>query len=108
MNKIIKFKSMKFEKENNYQLLRGNFEIIDEQNKIINFNPEIRIYDQPVVSTSEADIKTNLLNDNFMVFTLLKDGEIFNVRYQFKPLMIWIWVSIVVLAFGGTLAIIKR
>ena len=108
MDKVIKFKSINLEKEKNYQLLRGNFEIIDSSNQIINFSPEIRIYDQPVVSTSEADIRTNLFNDNFMVFSLINNEEIFNVRYQYKPLMIWIWISLIVLAFGGTLAVFKR
>ena len=108
MDKVIKFKSINLEKEKNYQLLRGNFEIIDSSNQIINFSPEIRIYDQPVVSTSEADIKTNLFNDNFMVFSLINNEEIFNVRYQYKPLMMWIWISLIVLALGGALAVFKR
>ena len=68
----------------------------------------IRIYDQPVVSTSEADIRTNLFNDNFMVFSLINNEEIFNVRYQYKPLMMWIWISLIVLALGGALAVFKR
>ena len=108
MDKVIKFKSINLEKEKNYQLLRGNFEIINSSNQIINFSPEIRIYDQPVVSTSEADIRTNLFNDNFMVFSLINNEEIFNVRYQYKPLMMWIWISLIVLALGGALAVFKR
>ena len=108
MDKVIKFKSINLEKEKNYQLLRGNFEIIDSSNQIINFSPEIRIYDQPVVSTSEADIRTNLFNDNFMVFSLINNEEIFNVRYQYKPLMMWIWISLIVLALGGALAVFKK
>ena len=108
MNKTIIFKSINFEEEKNYKLLKGNFVIIESGKSSLNFIPEIRIYDQPVVSTSEADIKTTLFNDNFIVFTLLKGDEIFNVRYQYKPFMIWIWISILVLAFGGTLAVIKK
>ena len=108
MNKTIIFKSINFEEEKNYKLLKGNFVIIESGKSSLNFIPEIRIYDQPVVSTSEADIKTTLFNDNFIVFTLLKEDEIFNVRYQYKPFMIWIWISILVLAFGGTLAVIKK
>ena len=108
MDKVIKFKSINLEKEKNYQLLRGNFEIIDSSNQIINFSPEIRIYDQPVVSTSEADIRTNLFHDNFMVFSLINNEEIFNVRYQYKPLMMWIWISLIVLALGGAIAVFKR
>ena len=107
IDKTIKFKGINFDEKDNYKLLRGDFEVIDSRKNTLNFNPEIRIYNQPVISTSEADIKTNLFNDNFIVFTLLKDNEIFNVRYQHKPFMIWIWISIIMLAFGGTLAVIK-
>ena len=107
IDKTIKFKGINFDEKDNYKLLRGDFEVIDSGKNKLNFNPEIRIYNQPVISTSEADIKTNLFNDNFIVFTLLKDNEIFNVRYQHKPFMIWIWISIIMLAFGGTLAVIK-
>ena len=108
MNKTIIFKSVNFEEEKNYKLLKGNFEIIESGKRSLNFIPEIRIYNQPVVSTSEADIKTTLFNDNFIVFTLLKEDEIFNVRYQYKPFMIWILISILALTFGGILAVIKK
>ena len=33
--------------------------------KIIELKPEIRVYNQPVMITSEADIKTTLLDDKF-------------------------------------------
>ena len=88
--------------------MRGNFEIEEVGKKNLNFSPEIRIYNQPIISTSEADIKTNLLNDNFIVISLLKEGEIFNVRYQHKPFMIWIWISLIVLTCGGTLSFVRR
>ncbi len=107
IDRTIKFKSINFDEKDNYRLLRGNFEVVENGKNILNFNPEIRIYNQPVISTSEADIKTNLFNDNFIVFTLLKDNEIFNVRYQYKPFMIWIWISIIMLSFGGTLSVIR-
>ena len=52
--------------------------------------------------TSEADIKTNLFKDRFLVINLIKnDDEYFNVRYQEKPFMIWIWLSSIVIIFGG-------
>ncbi len=108
MDKKIKFKSINFEEEVNYKLLKGNFEVSEKGKSAMVFNPEIRIYNQPVISTSEADIKTNLFNDNFIVFTLIQESEIFNVRYQHKPFMVWIWISIVLLAFGGAFAIFKN
>ena len=106
--KIIKFKTISFEKENNYKLMKGNFELFEPGKITINFSPEIRVYDQPKISTSEADIKTNLFNDNFIVFSLLNDDGIFNVRYQHKPFMIWIWISSLVLAVGGVFATVRK
>ena len=106
--KIIKFKTISFEKVNNYKLMKGNFELVQPDKNILTFSPEIRVYDQPKISTSEADIKTDLFSDNFIVFSLLNDEGIFNVRYQNKPFMIWIWISSIVLAIGGVFAIVRK
>ncbi len=70
--------------------------------------PELRVYNQPVTVTSEADIKTSLYSDKFIVMNLVKDNEFFNVRYQVKPFMIWIWLSTILLAVGGILSLINR
>ena len=43
-----------------------------------------------------------------MVINLLKGEEIFNVRYQTKPFMIWIWISAFLISFGGILGLLKR
>ena len=58
--------------------------------------------------TSEADIKTSLYSDKFIVMNLVKDNEFFNVRYQVKPFMIWIWLSTILLAAGCVLSLINR
>ena len=70
--------------------------------------PELRIYEQPLVVTSEADIKTTLLKDEFLVMNKIKGNEYFNVRYQVKPFMIWIWISTMLIAIGGFLSLYKR
>ena len=70
--------------------------------------PELRIYNQPIIITSEADIKTTLHYDKFLVMNLVKDNEYFNVRYQIKPFMIWIWISTVLIIIGGLLSLFKR
>jgi len=74
----------------------------------MSFNPEVRIYNQPEILTSEADIKSNFFSDNFLVVNLLKDDGYFNVRYQVKPFMLWIWSSIVLLTFGGLLSLFRK
>ena len=107
-NKIIKFKSLETLEKNNYKTLIGEFEVYNQKGKKILFYPEVRIYNQPSILTSEADIKTNLKEDNFIVINLLKDDGYFNVRYQNKPFMIWIWISTVLMVFGGTLTLFKK
>ena len=86
----------------------GYFIIEDDKKNISQFKPELRIYDQPLVITSEADIKTTLLKDKFLVMNTIKGNEYFNVRYQVKPFMIWIWISTLLLAIGGCLNLYNR
>ena len=70
--------------------------------------PELRIYNQPNIVTSEADIKTNILTDKFMTMNLVQNQEYFNVRYQIKPFMIWIWFSVLLMCFSGLISFIKK
>ena len=58
--------------------------------------------------TSEADIKTTLLSDKFLVINLVQNQDYFNIRYQIKPFMIWIWFSVVLITFGGLISLLKK
>ncbi len=107
-NEKIFFKSVENNKKENYQSVIGYFTIEDDKKNISLFKPELRIYDQPLVITSEADIKTTLFRDKFLVMNTIKGNEYFNVRYQVKPFMIWIWISTLLLAIGGFLSLYKR
>ena len=104
----VKFLKIKIFEKENYKSVIANFEIIDEKENIISLYPEIRIYNQPNILTSEADIISSIFSDKFMVINLLKGEEIFNVRYQTKPFMIWIWISAFLISFGGILGLLKR
>ncbi len=107
-NERITFKKIITEEEKNYSSIIGFFEIKNDENKTIKLNPEIRIYNQPVIATSEAAIKTTFFKDRFITINLIKDEQLFNVRYQNKPFMIWIWISTMVIIFGGTIAIFSK
>jgi len=102
------FKKTEERKESNFSSIIAYFEIKDENGKIIELKPEIRIYNQPVIITSEADIKTTLLEDKFLVMNLVKGNEYFNIRYQVKPFMIWIWISVLLLSLGGLMSLFKK
>ncbi len=105
--KII-FKSINQKEEKNYKSIKGTF-IIENIDGIKNkMYPELRIYNQPNIVTSEADIKTTLMSDKFIVINLVKNQEYFNVRYQVKPFMLWIWLSVVLICFGGSMSFFKK
>ena len=106
-NKIIKLNGVKVQDIDNYKSLTADFTIKND-NKFFMLSPEVRIYQQPMTITSEADIHTTVFSDNFLVFNILKDDGYYNVRYQHKPLMIWIWISTILISAGGILSILKR
>ena len=39
---------------------------------------------------------------------LVKGNEYFNIRYQVKPLMLWIWISILLISIGGMISFFKE
>ena len=104
----IVFKSISQKEEKNYKSIIGNFIVQDSKGKIENLSPELRIYNQPNIATSEADIKTTLLSDKFMVINIVQNQDFFNVRYQVKPFMLWIWLSVILISFGGMISFIKK
>ena len=104
----IVFESINQKEEKNYKSIIGNFIVQDSKGKIENLSPELRIYNQPNIATSEADIKTTLLSDKFMVINIVQNQDFFNVRYQVKPFMLWIWLSVILISLGGMISFIKK
>ena len=104
----INLKNVETIDKKNYKSIVANFEIVNSKAEKVFLNPEIRIYNQPNILTSEADIKSTIFSDKFLVINLIKGEEYFNVRYQVKPFMIWIWLSILILIFGGFISLIKK
>ena len=104
----ILFKSINQKQEKNYKSIIANFSIENINEKIEDLSPELRIYNQPNIVTSEADIKTTLLSDKFIVINIVQNQDYFNVRYQVKPFMLWIWISVILISFGGLLSFFKR
>jgi len=107
-NKLIKFKKVESKKGSNYNSIIASFIIEDENKRISKFFPEIRIYNQPNIMTSEADIKTSIFQDKFFVINFLKNENYFNVRYQVKSFMIWIWISTLLIVLGGLIGLVRK
>ena len=106
-NQII-FKKIETSSGPNFEKIVGVFIIKDKKKIDTKFMPEVRIYNQPEVITSEAFIKTSIFKDRFLVINPVKDKTYFNVRYQEKPLMVWIWISTVVIMIGGCINFLRN
>ena len=102
------FKSINKKEEKNYTSIRANFRIENLNGIIDDLSPELRIYNQPNIATSEADIKTSFLSDKFIVFNAVQNQDYFNVRYQVKPFMLWIWISVILISVGGLISFMKK
>ena len=107
-NTKIIFKNINQKKEKNYKSIVGNFSVENSKGGLENLSPELRIYNQPNIVTSEADINTTLISDKFIVINLVQNQDYFNVRYQVKPFMLWIWLSVIIISFGGLTSLFKK
>ena len=105
-NYSIKLQNLELKNFKNYQAVIGELEI-----KNVNLNrtnilkPEIRIYDNPRTLTYEASIKTSISKDYYLTMSNIDRSDYYNIKFQKKPLMMWIWVSVVMIVFGGFLRI---
>ena len=107
-NVKISFESIEQENKQNFKAIKGKFVVEDQSGLIEVMQPELRIYNQPNIVTSEADIKTNIFTDKFMTMNYVQNQDYFNIRYQVKPFMIWIWISTILLCFSGCLSLIRK
>ena len=104
----IHFNSISGAVRSNYTSLTGNFKLINSKGNNSYFRPEIRIYSQPSMITSEANIKTNFFYDTFLAMSNIQGSEFYNIRFQKKYFMLWIWLSTLLIVTGGLVSVFKK
>ena len=104
----INFVSVNQKSEKNFKSITGKFNIEDINGSVETLYPELRIYNQPNIITSEADIKTDLLSDRFITMNYVQNQDYFNIRYQIKPFMVWIWISVLMISISGLISLLKK
>ena len=105
----IKFKNLEVLQKKNYKSVIGHFEIINNEKLIKeNLKPEIRVYNQPETITYEASIKSGLLSDTYLTMSNISDTDIFNIKFQKKPFMNFIWLSVLLISIGGILNFLTK
>ena len=101
-NYIIKFNNLETFSKNNFKSVKGQFEVIDTKKTRSQFlSPEIRVYNQPETITYEASINTRLFSDTYLTMSNISNSDIFNIKFQKKPFMNFIWFSVLLISLGG-------
>ena len=106
---IIKFENLEEKSVKNYKSIVGYFNISDKKtSKTKELKPEIRVYDKPITITYEASIDSNLFSDTYLTMSNISETDIFNIKFQVKPFMNFIWFSVLLLSLGGLLNFLSR
>jgi cytochrome c-type biogenesis protein CcmF len=101
-NYKINFENIKIKESKNYKAVIGNFKLTNLKNNLEQYlNPEIRIYSNPETLTYEAAIKTKITSDLYLTMSNVSRSDYYNIKFQNKPFMIWIWISALMIVLGG-------
>jgi len=108
-NYSIQLQNLDLKNYKNYQAVVGKLEIKDINSNQTNIlNPEIRIYDKPKTLTYEAAIKTSLIKDYYLTMSNIDRSDYYNIKFQKKPLMAWIWISVIMIVVGGSIRLFSN
>ena len=108
-NYSIKFEDLQLKELKNYKSLIGEFKINNLKNNSEQYlKPEIRIYENPSTLTYEASIRSGLLEDYYITMSNIDRSQYYNIKFQKKPFMIWIWISVIFISLGGFTRLFKK
>jgi cytochrome c-type biogenesis protein CcmF len=92
----------------NYKALRGRFVVTQGGRQVASMEPEQRRFTHPPMTTTEAAILPNLARDLYATVGDPDSAGGYGTRLYFKPLVSWIWLGALVMAFGGALSLTDR
>jgi cytochrome c-type biogenesis protein CcmF len=92
----------------NYQGLRGEMIVTQNGRPIATLHPEKRVYGTRSSPMTEAGIDAGWSRDVFVALGDDLGRDAWSVRLQYKPLIRFIWLGALVMAFGGVIAASDR
>ncbi len=108
-NYNIRFTNLNLEDHENYKAIIGEFKVNNlDKNFVQILKPEIRIYEKPSTLTYEASIRSNILEDYYVTMSNIDRSDYYNIKFQKKPFMIWIWISVILISLGGFLRLFRH
>ena len=108
-NYSVEFKDLRLEDFKNYKAVIGEFKVNNlKENFHQSLYPEIRIYENPSTITYEASIRSGILKDYYITMSNIDRSDYYNIKFQKKPFMMWIWISVIFISLGGFLRFFKN
>ena len=105
---VFKFNSVEQTEGKNFNAITATFYLMDNKTILDTFEPEIRVYSNPPTVTSETSIIRKFLADIYVVMNIPENSDFVNVRIHIKPLISFIWLSVILMVVGGISAIVFR
>jgi len=92
----------------NFVADEGRIEVWRNGEMIKELNPQKRIYSDQNNPMTEASIEVGLMRDLYSALGEPLGGDAWSMRLYYKPMIRWIWLGCVFMAFGGVLAVSDR
>ena len=93
--------------KDNYSGFIGDISVFKNDRKVTQLRPEKRLY-QTGMPMTEASIDPSITRDLYVALGESLEGDAWSVRIYYKPLVRWIWLGGLMIAFGALLAAIDR
>jgi cytochrome c-type biogenesis protein CcmF len=93
--------------KDNYSGFIGDISVFRDNKKVTQLSPEKRLY-QTGMPMTEASIDPSITRDLYVALGEALDGGAWSVRIYYKPLVLWIWLGGLMIAFGALIAAIDR
>ncbi|MGW8370489.1 MAG: cytochrome c-type biogenesis CcmF C-terminal domain-containing protein, partial [Gammaproteobacteria bacterium] len=100
----VEFRGMRQVEGPNFVADEGEFELRKNGEYVTTLRPQKRIYRVQTNPMTEAAIDNRLFRDMFIALGDPLGDNAWSVRIQYKPMISFIWLGCVVMAFGGLLA----
>ncbi|MEM7252164.1 MAG: heme lyase CcmF/NrfE family subunit [Pseudomonadota bacterium] len=92
----------------NYQAVRGDITVREEDGRELRLYPEKRTYNSQAAPMTEAAIDASIGRDVFVALGEPLGDDAWALRIYVKPLQRWIWLGPLLMALGGLIAASDR
>ncbi|MDE2789009.1 MAG: heme lyase CcmF/NrfE family subunit [Paracoccaceae bacterium] len=92
----------------NYLSVTGTFDVVRAGSPVAVLSPEKRTYLVSSTNTTEAAIDVGFWRDLYMVLGDRQDDGRWVVRTYVKPMAVWIWSGVALMAAGGLISLSDR